>query len=169
MQLRHPFVICLFTLVVSFSFCGCGSGHLPAPPAAPNTSAIGCPAGSLPCAASIEVPQILVNGTDPATYGIPMSCSVTAGGQAMKFVTVPSQPWFGVSPGNGTLQPGTSTTIGVNSMNSATVSARNIGAVTVSASGYADNNQMQVELNCDVAAGMCKVAFTCDPKTNPLP
>jgi hypothetical protein len=54
-------------------------------------------------------------------------------------------------------------------MNAANVSARNIGAVTVSASGYADNNQMQVELNCDVAAGTCKVAFTCEPKTSPLP
>ena len=169
MQLRRRFVICLFTLVVSCSFCGCGSGRLPAPPAPLNTSAIGCPGGNLPCAASIQVPQILVNGTDPATYGIPMSCSVTASSQAMKFVTVPSQPWFGVSPGNGTLQPGTSTTIGVTSMNANNVSARNIGAVNVSASGYADNNQMQVELNCDVVAGTCKVAFTCDPKTSPLP
>ena len=54
-------------------------------------------------------------------------------------------------------------------MNAANVSARNIGAVTVSTSSYADNNQMQVELNGDVAAGTCKVAFTFNPKTSPLP
>jgi hypothetical protein len=87
----------------------------------------------------------------------------------MNFVTVPSQPWFGSPPGNGTLQPGASTTISVNSMNAASVSNRNIGSLTVSASGYSDNNQMQVELNCNVPAGKCTVAFSCNVKTNPLP
>jgi len=53
-------------------------------------------------------------------------------------------------------------------MNAANVSARNIG-VTVSASGYADKNQMQVELNCDRAAGSCKVAFRVSPKLVPCP
>jgi hypothetical protein len=41
-------------------------------------------------------------------------------------------------------------------VNGANVSARNIGAVTVSASGYADNKEMQVELNCNVVAGTCQ-------------
>ncbi|MGO9538992.1 MAG: hypothetical protein ACLPN2_00185 [Terriglobales bacterium] len=87
----------------------------------------------------------------------------------MNFVTVPSQPWFGSSPGNGTLQPSASTTISVNSMNAASVSDRNVGSLTVSASGYSDNNQMQVELNCNVPEGKCTVAFSCNTKTNPLP
>jgi hypothetical protein len=166
--LRDRLVICLFTITTSYLFYGCGSGHLPAP-SSTLKSAISCPGGNLPCTASIQVPQILVSGTDPATYGIPISCSVTAGSQAMEFATFPSQPWFGVTPGNGTLQPETSTTIAVTSMNAANISGRNVGAATVSAAGYADNSQMQVDLNCDVVAGTCKVAFTCDPKTNPLP
>jgi hypothetical protein len=87
----------------------------------------------------------------------------------MNFVNVPSQPWFGSFPGNGTLQPGASTTISVNSINAASVSNRNIGSLAVSASGYSDNNQMQVELNCNVPAGKCTVAFSCNTKTNPLP
>jgi hypothetical protein len=87
----------------------------------------------------------------------------------MNFVTVPSEPWFGSSPGQGSLQPKVSTTISVNSMNAANVSNRNIGDLTVSASGYSDNNQMQVELNCNVPAGECLVAFSCDVERNPLP
>jgi hypothetical protein len=87
----------------------------------------------------------------------------------MKFVAVPSQSWFGVSPGNGTLAADGTATIEVNAMNSANVSGRNIGTVTISASGYSDNSTMAVELNCDVITGMCKVAFTCNPKTDPLP
>jgi hypothetical protein len=167
-RLHDRLVICLFTITTSCLFYGCGSGHLPAP-SATLKSAISCMGGNLPCTASIEVPQILVSGTDPATYGIPISCSVAASSQTMKFITFPSQPWFGVSPGNGTLQPETSATILVTSMNAANISGRNVGAVTISAAGYADNSQMQVELDCDVVAGTCKVAFTCDPKTNPLP
>ena len=168
MPLRDRLAICFFATTISGFIYGCGSGHLPAPSSSLK-SAIGCPGGNLPCTGSIEVSQVLVSGTDPVTYGLPISCSVTASTQAMKFVAVPSQSWFGASPGNGTLQPGTSTTIAVTSMNAANVSGRNVGAVTVSASGYTDNNQMQVDLNCDVVAGTCKVAFTCDPKNNPLP
>ena len=87
----------------------------------------------------------------------------------MNFTTIPSQAWFGVSPGAGTLQPETTTTLTVASLNAANVSARNVGAITVSAAGYADNSQMEVELNCNVAADTCTVAFSCDPKTNSLP
>jgi len=87
----------------------------------------------------------------------------------MNFVATPSQPWFAISPSGGTLQPGENTTIRIYSLNAANVSSRNIGVVTVTASGYADNSQMAVELNCDVAAGSCKVAYSCDPKINPLP
>jgi hypothetical protein len=164
---RDYFLICLFLMSISMN--GCGNGHLPAPSASPDTSSIGCPGNNMPCAASREVAQILVDGTDPATYGIPISCSLTAGSHEMKFITTPSQPWFGVSPAAGDLQPGASTTLGVLSLNAASVSARNVGVVTVTASGYADNSQMAVELNCDVAADRCKVAFSCTPKTNPLP
>ncbi|MGA9393633.1 MAG: hypothetical protein WBV69_24590 [Candidatus Sulfotelmatobacter sp.] len=167
----RDFVICLFVLLVSLSLYGCGSGNgeLPAPLPSAEKSTIGCPGNSMPCSGSTEVPQILVNGTNPATYGLPMSCSVTAGSSEMKFTTIPSQAWFGVSPGAGTLQPGSTTILSVTSLNAANVSARNIGAVTVSAAGYADNNQAEVELNCNEAADTCTVAFSCDPKTNPLP
>jgi hypothetical protein len=157
-----------FVLVIACSFYSCGnSGHLPAPTPSLVKSAIGCPGGN--CAGSLDVSQILVDGTDPATFGIPISCSVTASSQAMKFVAVPSQPWFGVTPGNGNLAANGTATIQVNAMNSANVSGRNIGTVTISASGYSDNSQMAVELNCNVAAGLCQVAFSCNPKTNPLP
>ncbi len=113
--------------------------------------------------------QGVVNGTDPATFGIPFACSVTASSQTMKFVAVPSQPWFGVSPGNGTLAANGSETIQITAVNAATVNGRNIGVVTLSAPGYSDNSQMAVELNCNVTAGSCKVAFSCNPKTDPLP
>lgn len=168
MTLRHRFAACMIALAVG-ALCSCGSGSLPNSGASANKSAIGCPGGNQPCSGSVEVPQILVDGTDPATYGLPISCSLTAGSQIMNFVTVPSQPWFGSSPGNGTLQPSASTTISVNSMNGGSVSNRNIGSLTVSASEYSDNNQMQVELNCNVPAGKCTVAFSCNTKTDPLP
>ena len=164
---RHYLLICLFLMSISLN--GCGNGHLLAPSASPDTSTIGCPGNNMPCAASREVPQTLVDGTDPATYGIPIACSVTAGSHEMKFITTPSQPWFGVSPGAGDLQPGASTTLGVLSLNAANVSGRNVGVVTVTASGYADNSQMAVELNCDMVRGTCNVAFSCNPKANPLP
>lgn len=165
----RDFAICFVVLLVSLSLCGCGSGNLPAPLPSAEKSTISCPGNNMPCNGSTEVPQILVNGTDPATYGIPMSCSVTAASSEMNFTTIPSQAWFGVSPGAGALQPGTTTTLAVTSLSGANVSARNVGAVTVSAAGYADNNQMEIELNCNVSAGTCTVAFSCDPKTNPLP
>lgn len=98
-----------------------------------------------------------------------MTCSVTANSNTMKFSATPSMPWFGVSPYSGTLQPNGSTTLGVVAINASNVSSRNIGNVTVSASQYKDNSQMAVELNCDVIAGTCKVAFSCNPKTDPLP
>jgi hypothetical protein len=169
MPLRHR-VLCSFVLVVACSFYSCGSiGHLPAPSPSPAKSAIACPGGNTPCSGSLEVSQILIDGTAPVTFGIPMTCSVTASSQTMKFITVPSQPWFAVSPGNGTLQAGGSTTIQVTALNAANVSGRNIGLVTVSASGYSDNSQMAVELNCNDLAGTCKMAFSCDPKAHPLP
>jgi hypothetical protein len=169
MPLRHRVATSLFVLVVACSFCGCGGGSLP--PSTPSLahSSIGCPGGNLPCTGSLDVSQVIVDGTDPATFGIPISCSVTASSQTMKFITVPSQPWFGVSPGGGTLAADGTATIQVSALNAAHVSGRNIGLVTVSAAGYSDNSQMGVELNCDVTAGSCKVAFSCDPKTNPLP
>lgn len=163
-------VTCLFLLVVVFCFCSCGStGHLPPPNPSLAKSVIGCPGGNLPCSGSLDVPLILVDGTDPATFGIPVACSVTASSQTMNFVVLPSQPWFGVSPVNGTLAGNGSATLQVNTVNAASVNGRNIGLVTVSAPGYSDNSQMAVELNCNVTAGTCKVAFSCDPKTNPLP
>ena len=170
MPLRQRLTIALLALVIANTLNGCGTNKPPvvqSPPLA--TSAIGCPGGTLPCSASMEVPLILVNGADPATYGIPISCSVTAGSQAMKFSTVPSTPWFTVSPVSGSLQPGGSSTIGVPNLNAANVNARNIGVVTVNASGYATNNQMAVELNCNLAAGSCVVAYSCEPSTHPLP
>ncbi|HEV2730150.1 MAG TPA: hypothetical protein VGV15_08960 [Terriglobales bacterium] len=170
MPVRHRVVICFFALVVACSFYGCGSiGHLPASTASLAKSVVGCPGGNMPCSGSLDVSQILVDGTDPATFGIPIACSVTAGSQTMKFVAVPSQPWFGVSPGDGTLAADATATIQVTAMNAANVNGRNIGVVTISASGYSDNRQMAVELNCNVAAGSCTVAFSCNPKTNPLP
>lgn len=160
----------VFALVAAFSLQGCGTSKPPVittPPSA--TSAISCPGGTMPCSGSVEVPLIIVNGSDPGTFGLPMSCSLTAGAEAMKFIAAPSTPWFGVSPGSGTLQADTSTTIAVPSINASNVNARNIGLATVSASGYKDNSQMAVELNCNVAAGSCKVAFSCEPSKHPLP
>jgi hypothetical protein len=168
MLLCYRLVACMVALATCV-LCDCGSGTLPAPPASANKSSIGCPGGTQPCSGSVDVPQILVDGSDPATLGLPISCSLTAGSQTMKFITVPSQSWFGSSPGNGSLQASASTTVSINAINAASVSNRNIGIVTVSASGYSDNSQMQVELDCDVLAGTCKVAFSCDVKTNPLP
>jgi hypothetical protein len=62
-----------------------------------------------------------------------------------------------------------STVLSVNSVNASAINGRNIGVVTVSAPGYNDNNQMEVELNCNVAAGTCRVAFSCQPGNFPLP
>lgn len=170
MLLRHRIVSCFVVSLVACSFYGCGTGG-PLPPPAPALakSAIGCAGGSTPCAGSLDVSQVLVNGTAPATFGIPVACSVTAGSQTMKFVAVPSQPWFGVSPVNGTLAAGGTSTIEVNAVNAANVNGRNIGTVTVSAPGYSDNSQMAVELNCNDTEATCSVAFSCNPKTNPLP
>ena len=170
MLLRQRLTIVFLALVMSSILNSCGTSK---PPSVESShfaaSTIGCSGGNVPCSAHIDVPLILVDGSDPATYGIPMSCSMTAGGQAMKFTTAPSTPWFGVSPGFGSLQPGSSATIGVQSLSAVNVSGRNIGQVAVSASGYSTNSQMAVELNCNVAGGSCVVAYTCNPKTNPLP
>jgi hypothetical protein len=168
--LRNRCVISLLAIVFSLMLNSCGTPQLPAIQSspAPATATIGCSSGS-PCSASLEVPLIIVNGSNPATYGIPISCSVTAGTEAMNFTTTASQPWFATSPASASLQPGASTTIGVFSLSAANVSTRNLGNVTVSASGYSSNSQMGVELNCNVEAGSCIVAFSCDPKTNPLP
>ena len=165
--LRDWVSICVVMAVCVLS--GCGKGTLPRALSSPNRSTMGCPGGSSPCSASVEVPQALVDGTDPATYGLPISCALTAGSEPMNFLTIPSQPWFGTAPSNGTIQPSTSTIISITSVNAASVSNRNIGTVTVTASGYSANNQMQIELSCDVAAGTCKVAFTCNVQTDPLP
>lgn len=173
MQLRQRLTTIFLASVMSGTVISCGTSKPPmVPTTALATAAIGCPGGNVPCSAHIEVPLILVDGSDPATYGIPMSCSVTAGGQAMKFTTTPSQPWFAASPVSGTLESGGSTTITVPSLNATGVSGRNLGQVTVSASGYSTNSQMAVELNCNItnpAAGKCLVAYSCNPKTNPLP
>jgi len=161
-------LICLSTFAAIWLFQGCGTSR---PPALPNSSlafsTIGC--NNMPCSGSVEVPLILVDGTDPAALGLPISCSVTAGAQTMNFIAVPSTSWFGVSPGSGELAAAGSTTLSVNSVNAFNVNGRNIGAVTLSAPGYNDNNQMAVELNCNVGAGTCRVAFSCQPNKNPLP
>lgn len=173
MLLRQSLTTIVLALVMSGTLISCGTNAPPSIQGVPvATAEIGCPVGNLPCSAHIEVPLILIDGSDPATYGIPMSCSVTAGGKAMKFTTTTSQPWFAASPGSGTLQSGGSTTLTVPSLNATGVSGRNLGQVTVSASGYSSNSQMAVELNCNVtniAAGSCLVAYSCNPKTNPLP
>jgi hypothetical protein len=171
--LRQRWTTILLALVMSGALISCGTNTPPSIQGVPSaTAAIACPGGNLPCSAHIEVPLILIDGSDPATYGIPMSCSITAGDQAMKFTTATSQPWFAASPVSGTLQPGGNTTITVPSLNASGVSGRNLGQVAVSASGYSTNSQMAVELNCNVtniAAGKCLVAYSCNPKTNPLP
>jgi len=168
--LRQRLTIVLLALVMSSILNSCGTSKPPSVQSSPlAASAVGCSGGNVPCSAHIEVPLILVDGSDPATYGIPMSCSVTAGSQAMKFTTAPSTPWFGVSPGFGSLQPSGSATIGVQSLSAVNVSGRNIGQVTVSAPGYSTNSQMAVELNCNVVGGSCVVAYSCDPKAHPLP
>ena len=166
---RRIRVVTFLLVFVAPFLLRCGGGE--PPPAKPSLahSSVGCPSGNMPCTGSLDVPLLLVNGTDPATFGIPISCSVTASDQQMTFITVPSQPWFGVSPGNGTLAADATTTIQVTALNAASVSGRNVGVVTVSAAGYSDNGQMAVELNCNVPAATCKVAFSCDSKANPLP
>ena len=172
--LRQRLTTLFLALVMSGSLISCGTNTPPSIQGVPlATAAVGCPGGSIPCSAQIEVSLSLVDGSDPATYGIPVSCSVTAGGEAMKFTTTTSQPWFAVSPVTGSLQSGESTAIGVPSLNAAGVSGRNLGQVTVSASGYSTNSQMAVELNCknvtNPTAASCLVAYSCNPKTNPLP
>ena len=171
MLLHHQrLTIVLLALVMSSLLNSCGTNAPPSVSGVPlASSAIGCSTGNVPCSASIEVPQVLVDGVDPSSYGIPVSCSITAGGQAMKFTTATSQPWFAASPVSGSLQSGGSTTIAVPSLNAANVNGKNIGQVTVSASGYSVNSQMAVELNCNAIKGSCVVAYSCNPKTNPLP
>ena len=170
MLLRQCLTIVLLVLFVSSMLNSCGTAKPPSVQSSPlAASTVGCPAGNVPCAAHIDVPLILVDGSDPGTYGIPMSCSVTAASQAMRFTTATSMPWFAASPTSGSLEGGGSTTVGVPSISAANVSGRNIGQVTVSASGYSTNSQMAVELNCNVAEGSCLVAYSCNPKTHPLP
>jgi hypothetical protein len=157
-----------FMLLALWVLQSCGT---PRPPVVPTSSlvssTIGC--NNMPCSGSVDAPLILVDGSDPGTLGLPIACSMTSGSQAMNFIAAPSTAWFGVAPGSGQLSVATSTTISVNSMNAAGVSARNVGVVTVSASGYKDNSQMAVELNCNVDAGACKIAFSCELSKYPLP
>lgn len=168
MLLRPIIPIFLVVLLGACILQGCGTYRLPVIPNSQlASSTVGC--NNMSCSGSAEVPLILVDGTDPATFGVPISCSVTAGAQSMSFIAAPSTPWFGVSPTSGTLSAHASTTISVSSINASGVSARNVGVVTLSASGYKDNNQMAVELDCNIAAGNCKVAFSCEPAKYPLP
>ena len=168
--LRQRLTLILPALVVSSILNSCGTSKPPSVQTPSSASAaIGCLGGTVPCSASVEVPVIMVDGSDPATYGLPISCAVTAGNPAMNFTTAASMPWFAASPVSGSLPAGGSTTVAVPSISAASVSGRNIGQVTVSASGYNSNSQMAVELNCNVTAGSCLVAYSCDPKTNPLP
>jgi len=167
--LRQRLTMVLLVVVMSM-LNSCGTSKLPSVQSSPlAASTVGCPDGNVPCSAHIEVPLILVDGSDPGTYGIPMSCSVTAGSQAMKFTAATSMPWFAASPVSGSLEAGGSITVGVPSISAVNVSGRNIGQVTLSASGYSSNSQMAVELNCNVAGGTCLVAYSCNPKTHPLP
>src|SRR5690242_9675877 len=130
-------------MVMSSMLNSCGTTKPPSVQSSSLAAAtVACPGGNVPCSAHIDVPLILVDGSDPATYGIPMSCSVTAASQAMKFTTATSMPWFAASPVSGSLEAGGSTTVGVPSISAVNVSGRNIGQVTVSASGYSTNNQM---------------------------
>lgn len=156
---------------LSLFLAGCGTAKSPVLPASSSSvsSVVTCPGGAAPCHGSVNVPLLIVDGSDPASYGLPISCSVTAGTQAMKFIASPSTSWFGVNPGSGTLDPASTTTVSVNAMNAANVSTRNIGSVTVSAPGYNNNSQMGVELNCNIEAGTCTVAFSCEPSKYPLP
>jgi hypothetical protein len=168
--LGQRLTIILLALGMSYVLNSCGTNEPPSVQSSSSaTAAIECSGANLPCSASVEVPLILVDGSDPATYGMPIACAMTAGGEAMNFTTATSMPWFSASPASGSLQPGGSTTIGVPSVSANSVSGRNIGQVTVSASGYTSNSQMAVELNCNIAAGSCVVAYSCNPETNPLP
>lgn len=161
-------LIFVFLLLAIWILQGCGTSPPPViPPSSLASSTVGC--NNMPCSGSAEVPLILVDGTDPATFGLPMSCSVSAGAQTMSFIAVPSTAWFGVSPGSGKLVADGSTIVSVTSMNATGVNARNIGVVTLTASGYKDNSQMTVELNCNIVAGTCKVAFSCKPSKYPVP
>ena len=168
--LRRRLAMIFVTLGASIIVNGCGTNKPPSVQGSSSaTAAISCSGGSVPCSASVNVPLILVDGSDPATYGLPIQCAVTAGSQTMKFTTATSMPWFAASPVSGSLQAGGSTIVAVPSISAASVSGRNIGQVTVSASGYTSNSQMAVELNCNVTEGSCLVAYSCNPKKNPLP
>lgn len=172
--LRQRLAIIFLALVMSIILNSCGTSQPPSVQTSPQaTASIGCSGGSVPCSASVEVALILVDGSDPASYGLPISCAVTAGSQTMNFTTATSMPWFGATPTSGSLEPSASTTIAVSSISAASVSGRNIGQVSVSASGYSTNSQMAVELNCNVApgttSGTCVVAYSCDPSAHPLP
>jgi hypothetical protein len=162
-------LICLSSFAAFLLLQGCGTSR---PPAVGSNSSLASPAigcDNTPCSGSVEVPLILVDGSDPAALGLPISCSMTAGAQTMNFNAAPSTPWFGVSPGSGELAAAGSTSLSVNSINAANVSGRNLGVVMVSAAGYNDNSQMAVELNCSIATATCRVAFSCQPSKYPLP
>jgi hypothetical protein len=157
----------LFSLwLICFALQGCGGGGAAIQPPPPYTSTVGC--GAL-CEQSLAVTRTLINGDDPATYGIPISCSVRANGHTMNFMATASAPWFTVSPATGILTPGGRTAIGVLSIDATGVpDSRNTGVVTVSAPGFSDNNQMAVELDCS-GGSVCNVGYSCDPSQFPIP
>jgi len=164
----HLICISISMLAAISLFEGCGTSAAPAvAKSSLASSTIGC--NKTPCSGSVAVPLILVDGADPAALGLPISCSLTAGAHTLNFVAAPSTRWFGVTPGSGELAAAGSTALSINSVDGSAVNGRNIGVVTVSAPGYNDNSQMAVELNCDVAAGTCTVAFSCQPSKYPLP
>lgn len=171
---RQRSAIIFLALVMSIMLNSCGTNQPSSFQSTPQAHAsIGCSGANVPCSAKVEVPLITVDGSDPASYGLPVSCALTAGNQTMNFTTATttanSAAWFGATPTSGSLQPSGNTTVAVSSISAANVSGRNIGQVSVSASGYSTNSQMAVELNCNVAAGSCVVAYSCNPSAYPLP
>jgi len=96
-----------------------------------------------------------INGTPLATstYHINMACILESSSAPMSFTATASGTWFTVQPSVGSLPAFSSTTIGLYSINAATLPfGLNTGVVTISAPGYENNISMTVSLDCEQGA-----------------
>lgn len=135
-------LVCLGSITIH----GCGGGSSAAPPPPPPqlaTFQLSGPNGSQ----SFTVAKSALNGgplNGPGT-----AWKLMAGNTLMQFTVVATAPWLTVSPTSGTLPAGTSTAIGVISINASSLSCTNyLGGFAVSAPGYQDQTVIAAGLTC---------------------